>query len=435
MSLEMIGIIGILLMLALMFLRMPLGAAMALVGFAGFCHIVDSQAGVTMLSSVAYSMASKYMLTTIPLFTLMGILAGNAGFSSDAFEAVNKWLGHLPGGLAMATMGACAGFAAVCGSEIATAATMCSVAYPEMRKYKYSNQFSLGAISCGGQLGIMIPPSIAFILYAFLTEESIGSLFIAGIFPGILITVLFIIAIILICWRNPAAAPAGPKSNWRERIVILYRVWGIIALFLLVMGGMYTGFFTPTEAGSVGAFGALVLGLIKRRIIWKNFMNSLTETGRIAGMIFLLIIGSSIFSAFMAVSEIPFSLANFIGGLSVHPVIVVVALLVMYIIIGFFMDIIAVMVLTVPIIYPVLKTVGIDPIWFGVLVVLTIMMGAVTPPVGVVVYAVAGMVKDVPLYTIFRGIWPFLYAMLIAMAILIAFPQVSLWLPNLMIPG
>jgi len=435
MSLETVGIIGLLLMLALMFLRMPLGGVMALVGFVGLWYIVGLEPGLTLLSSLAYSMSSKYLLTAIPLFTLMGILAGNAGLSADAYEAINKWIGHRPGGLAMATMGACAGFAAVCGSSVATAATMCTVAFPQMRRYKYSDQLSLGAISSGGQLGIMIPPSMAFILYGFFTQESIGALFMAGIFPGILITVLFIATILILCWRNPRAAPAGPVASWRERASGLYRVWGIILLFFLVMGGMYTGFFTPSEAGAVGAFGALILGLVKRRLNWQNFTGSLMETGRIAGMIFLLVIGSTIFSSFMAVTEIPFALANVISGLPLPPVIIMVGLLLMYVIAGFFMDIIAVMVLTVPIIHPALLALGVDPIWFGVLVVLTIMMGGITPPVGIVVYAVAGMVKDVPMFTIFRGIWPFLYAMLIAMAILIAFPQISLWLPNMMIPG
>ena len=435
MSLEAIGIVGLLLMLALMFLRMPLGGAMALVGFAGFWYIVGLGPGLVVLSTISYAMSSKYLLTAIPLFTFMGILAGNAGLSSDAFDTINKWIGHRPGGLAMATMGACAGFAAVCGSPVATAATMVAVAFPEMRKHKYADRLSLGAISCGGQLGSMIPPSMAFILYAFFTEESIGALFMAGIFPGILITILFIGAILIVCWLNPGVAPGGPRSTWKERLVALYRIWGIIVLFLLVMGGMYSGFFTPSEAGAVGAFGALILGLAKRRLNWTNFTGSLIETGRIAGMIFILVIGSTIFSSFLAVTEIPFALANFISGLPIPPVLIMAGLLLMYIIAGFFMDVIAVMVLTVNIIHPALLALGIDPVWFGVLVVLTIMMGGITPPVGIVVYAVAGMVKDVPMYTIFRGIWPFLYAMIIAMIILIAFPQISLWLPNLMIPG
>ena len=435
MSLATIGIIGIVLMLALMFLRMPLGVAMAMIGFAGLSYIAGFKEGLYTFGMTAYRMASEYMLTVLPLFIIMGTLASHAGLSRDAFYAINKWLGHLPGGLAMAAVGGCTGFAAVCGDSIATAATMCKVALPEMRRYNYADQLSLGTISCGGMLGFMIPPSIPFILYGILTEVSIGSLFIAGIFPGLLIAFLFMAAIYITCRRNPSLGPAGPRASWRERVAALYRMWWILALFILVLGGMYGGIFTPTEAGAVGAFGALVFGLGKRQLTWKGFTASLSETGRLTGMIFMLIIGAMIFNRFLAITEIPFSLAHFVGGLPVPPIVVMSALLVMYVILGFFMAVIAVMILTVPIIYPVLLTMGIDPVWFGVLCVLTIMIGLVTPPVGIVVYAVGGLVKDVPLFTIFRGVWPFLYAMLIALVILIIFPQISLWLPSMMIPG
>lgn len=432
MSLEIVGFIGIGIMLVLMFLRMPLGAAMALVGFVGFGYIVGPNQGFFVLSSTAYKMANSYMLTTLPLFVLMAIFAGSAGMSRDAFITVNKWVGHLPGGLAMATTVACAGFAAVCGSSIATAATMCTVAFPEMRRFKYSDEISLGSICCGGQLGYMIPPSIPFILYAFLTEESVGALFMAGIFPGLLITLLFIITIFILTLRNPHVAPAGPRSSWKEKFVGIYPIWGIATLIAFVLIGIYLGFFTPTEAGAVGAFGALILGLVKRQITWKGIIGSLSETGQVTSMIFLLIIGSTIFGSFMAVSELPFWIAEYIGGLKLPSTLILVAILLVYIITGFFMEIIGVMVLTVPIIHPLLLNLGIDPVWFGVLVVLTIMIGGITPPVGIVVYAVAGLVKDAPLHTIFRGVWPFLVAMLIAMVILIVFPQISLWLPSMM---
>jgi tripartite ATP-independent transporter DctM subunit len=278
----------------------------------------------------------------------------------------------------------------------------------------------------------MIPPSIPFILYGILTEESIGRLFIAGIFPGLLIAILFMAAIYISCRRNPQLGPAGPKASLRERFTALYYIWGILVLFVLVLGGMYGGFFTPTEAGAVGAFGALVLGLAKRKLNWKNLSSALVDTARLTGMIFLLIIGSMIFGYFMAVTEVPFWLADTFSVLPVPPIVIVIILLVMYVILGFFVEILAIMVLTVPIIYPVLLALSIDPIWFGVLVVVTVMIGQVTPPVGVVVYAVGGLVREVPLFTIFRGVWPYLYAMLIALIILVAFPQISLWLPDLM---
>lgn len=435
MSIETVGVIGIVLMLLLMFLRMPIGVAMAVIGFVGFSVIVGWEQGFSMVSQTAFRAADDYMMIVIPLFILMGIVAGYAGLSDEAFYTANKWLGHLPGGLAMAVVGGCTGFGAVCGSAVATASTMCMVALPEMRKYNYSDQFSLGTIACGGMLGFMIPPSIPFMLYGILTGVSIGSLFIAGIIPGLLIAALFIVAVYITCRFNPRLGPTGPRSSWRERALALYHTWGILVLFILVLGGMYGGFFTPSEAGAIGAFGALVLGLGKRQLTWKNFIASLTETGRLTGMVFMLIIGSMIFGYFMAVTEVPFWLANYVGGLPVPAAIVVVAFLVMYIILGFFVEIIAVMVLTVPILYPVLQVLGVDPVWFGVLVVLTVMIGQITPPVGVVVFAVGGLARDVPLFTIFRGTWPYFYAMLIALVILVVFPQISLWLPSMMRPG
>jgi len=375
------------------------------------------------------------MLTVIPLFILMGMLASKAGLSEEAFYAVNKWVGHLPGGLAIATVGGCTGFAAVCGSAAATATTMGTVALPEMRRYKYADQLSLGTIACGGMLGFMIPPSIPFILYAYLTEESIGSLFIAGIFPGLLIAILFIAAIYITCRLNPSLGAKGPRVGWRERMTALYHIWGVLLLFLLVLGGLYSGVFTPTEAGAVGAFVALVLGLAKRRLTWKKFAASLADTGRVTGMIFILIIGANILNVFIAMTEFPFTLANYVGGLPIPPIAVMLALIVVFIIVGFFMDIMAVMILAVPIIYPLLMAIDINPVWFGVLVVLTVMIGHITPPVGIVVYAVGGIVREVPLFTIFRGVWPFFYAMIIALIILVAFPQISLWLPGMMMPG
>ncbi len=435
MSPETIGIIGIIIMLAFMFLQMPLGAVMAVVGFAGICFISGGIAqGSSVLALSPYRTATTYMLTVIPLFVLMGIFAAYAGISEDSFYAVNKWLGHLRGGLAMATVGACAAFAAVCGAAIATAATMCKAALPEMRRYGYADQLSLGTIASGGMLGFMIPPSIPFILYAYLTQESIGSLFLAGIFPGILISVLFIVAVYIICLRNPKMGASGPKASWRERVISLYHIWSVIILFVLVLGGMYGGIFTPTEGGAVGAFGALILGLVKRKITRKNFVLSLTETAQITGMIFLIIIGANIFNHFITISQIPFAVVNTVGALNLPPLVLMIAILVIYVIIGFFMDIMAIMFITVPILYPLLLNAGIDPVWFGVLVVLTIMIGNVTPPVGVVVFAVGGIVKDVPLFTIFRGVWPFVWVMLFSMVILIIFPQISLWLPSMMSP-
>ena len=426
------GVIGIIILLVLMFLRMPLGPAMALVGILGLGCTIGLDQGLFVISSSAYGVASDYMLTPLPLFTLMALFAGSSGMSREAFGAANKWVGHLPGGLAMASMGVCGVFAAVCGVNMATAATMSTVAHPEMKRRRYSNSLSLGSICCGSQLGFMIPPSTIFILYAFLTQESVGKLFMAGILPGIMITILFIITIYIFAMINPQDAPPGEKSGWKERFVGLVPVWAIFALIVLILVGIYAGFFTPTEAGAVGAFGALVLAMIKRQMSWKGFMRCLVETGQVTGMIFMLIIGSTIFGSFIAVSELPFWLSDFVSNLPFPPVIIMLMILLVYVITGFFMDVIAVIVLTVPIIHPVLVAMQIDPIWFGVLVVLTIMIGGVTPPVGVLVFTVAGMVKDATIDEIFRGIWPFMIAMTIALILLVIFPQISLWLPDKM---
>jgi C4-dicarboxylate transporter DctM subunit len=434
MSPETIGMIGLALMLVLMFLRVPLGAVMTMLGFACFAWIVGWGPGLAMFGSTAFRTATGNMLFVIPLFILMGSLASYAELALDAYYAAYKWLGHFRGGLAMATIAGCTAFGAVCGSAIATAATMCTVSLPEMRRYGYADQFSLGAICSGGLLGVMIPPSTAFIIYGITTQESIGRLFIAGIIPGILIAILYMIAIYITCRLNPSLATRAPRSSLNESLGALYRVWGILVLFFLVLGGIYGGFFTPNEAGAVGAFGALVLGLAKRKLPFKVIKKSLTETAQLTGMIFLLIIGANIFNVFIAISKIPFGIADFISGLAIPPMGIVLALVFIYIILGFFMELISVILITMPIFYPLLQAIGIDPIWFGVLVVLTIMIGQITPPVGVVVYAIGGLVRDVPLYTIFRGVWPFLFAQLVALILLLIFPQISLWLPNLTRP-
>jgi C4-dicarboxylate transporter DctM subunit len=431
MSLELIGAIGMGLMFLLMFLRMPLGGVMMLVGVAGCCYIMGLNQGLFVLSSSTYKTANSYMLTTLPLFILMATFASKAGMSEDAFLAINKWVGHLRGGLAMGTAAACAIFAAVCGSGVATAATMCGVAYPEMRKQGYSDQLSVGIICSGGQLGFMIPPSIPFIVYAFLTEESVGDLFMAGVVPGILITILFIVTIYLWVWRDPGAAPPGPRYSWKDRFIGIQPIWGIVTLIVFVFVGIYSGFFTATEAGGLGSFGALVLGIIKRKLPWAKILEALVETGRITSMIFLLIIGAQVFSSFMAISEVPFWIADYIGHSALPKMIIVLVLVVVYVILGFVMDIMGAMVLTVPILYPLLEKMSIDPVWFAVLVVLTVMIGEISPPIGIVMFAVAGYTKE-PLEVVFRGVWPFFYAMLVALVILILFPELSLWLPHLM---
>jgi C4-dicarboxylate transporter DctM subunit len=371
----------------------------------------------------------------IPLFILMGELAFYGGLSKDAFTTLHKWVGHLRGGLAIATVGACAAFGAVCGSHVATAATMCSVALPEMRRYKYQDELSLGSICAGGNLGFLIPPSAAFVVYGFITQVSIGSLFISGIIPGLLITFLFWIQIYIQCMRNPALAPLGPQWSWQERFKSLKGIWGILIIFIIVIGGIYSGVFTPTESAAVGVFAVFIIGLAARQLTFQQFHKSLISTVKTSAIIFFLIIGAMVFSSFLTTTEFALGIGSYIETLQVDRYVIMIAILIVYIIAGFFLDIFAVLMITLPISHPILVlSLGFDPVHFGVLCVVTIMIGAITPPVGVVVFAISGMVRDVHMYTIFRGCMPFVVTMIIALAILLVFPELSTFLPSLMLP-
>lgn len=435
MSLHMIGLIGILLVFVLIFLNMPIGVSLAVVGFIGLGIVRGTGSGLSILAVDAFSTSASYTFCVIPLFVSMGFLASETGLSADAFEAIHKWIGHVRGGLAMAATGACAMFAAICGGAVATATTVAAVALPQMRKYKYDDMLSLGVLAAGGNLGFLIPPSMGFILYAIVTEQSIGILFISGVLPGILLTALFMITIWIMCRINPRLASPSPSASWKERILSLRHTIGSILLIILVLGGIYTGLFTPTEAGAIGVFGVIIIGLVYRRLKWQGFLSALRESAKLYGMIFILIIGTMIYSRFLVVTEIPLFLAKTIGAAGFSPYIVLVICLMFYILIGFIMDIMAMLMLTVPILHPVLVSLGFDPVWLAVLTIVTVLMGHISPPVGIVVFGLAGYVRDVPMYTIFRGALPFLVTMLVCLVILVAFPQISLLLPNLMRPG
>ena len=349
------------------------------------------------------------------------------------FNLVNKWLGWIRGGLAMAVSLACAAFGAVCGDSITTAVTMTSIALPEMRKNKYHDRLSTGILAAGGNLGFLIPPSIAFIIYGIITETSIGHLFIAGVFPGLLIAFAFCVVIYIICRMNPQAGPAGRRYSMRESLKIPAGAWLMIALAIMVLGGIYAGFFTPTEAGGCGAFIALCFGLAARRLSWKRIENSLVNTAKTTGMIFVLIIGAIIFSRMLALSTLPFVITDFIGGMAINRYIILAAILVVFVILGFFLDIMSILLIMLPIVSPMVSGLGFNLVWFGVLVVVTVMMGQISPPVGIVVFAVSGVVKDVPLMEIFKGAMPFFLVMGVCLVILIAFPVISLLLPDMMI--
>jgi C4-dicarboxylate transporter DctM subunit len=428
----MMGLIGIIVLLVFVFFGMPIGFSMIIVGFAGFAILAGTTGALSNLSSVSYLYVADYGFVALPLFLLMGTIAANTGISRDLYKTAHQWIGHLRGGLSMATVVASAAFAAVSGSSAATAAAMGKVALPEMRAFNYDDKLATGSVAAGGTMGILIPPSMGFILYAILTEESIGQLFMAGIIPGILEAVFYIVTIYLICLRSPDLAPAGPKTSFKSKIKSLKGVWSMLVLFVLVMGGIYSGVFTPTEAGAVGASGAVLISLIGRRITRKNFFDSLGETGRSTAMIFLMIIGSMIFTRFLAISNLPFLLANEVSALNTSPTIIIIIIIIFYIIVGCFLDIFASLVLTIPIIFPMVIALGFHPIWFGVLFVRVAEIGLITPPIGMNCFILSG-VTDVPTGTIFRGVVPFVIADIFHVALLVAVPELALFLPGMMI--
>jgi C4-dicarboxylate transporter DctM subunit len=428
-----IGCIMIILLFVLMYLKMPIGATMLVTGFLGFLLIRGLPAGLSSLGIIPWRQGLKEILLLIPIFTFMGVLASHAGISREAFSAIYKWVGRLPGGLAMACTGACAAFGAVCGNQLATSLTMSSVALPEMRKYNYTDSFSLGTIAASGNLGIMIPPSGSFVIYGFLTETSIGALFIAGILPGILIMLMFWIQMYIQCRIDPSLGPAGPRFGWLDRLKSIKGLWAVVLVFAIVMGGIYAGIFTPSEAAACGVFAVFLIGLANRELKWKYFSAALWETIRISAMIMFILIGAMYFGSFMTVSQIPNMLADLVTSLSVSKYLVISVILLVYIICGFVMDVYAVLVITLPILFPIVEAVGFDSLHFGVMCVLTIMLGGITPPFGMQVFALSGMFK-MPTTMIFRGTMPFVYTMLIGLIIILFVPAISTLLPDFMIP-
>ncbi|NWG02632.1 MAG: TRAP transporter large permease [Syntrophaceae bacterium] len=426
-----VGLFGIGILLILLFSGMQIGLVMGLVGFLGFAVLTGVGPALGLLKTVPYSTFSQYDLSVIPLFILMGAFAFNSGLSQELYKTVYKWLGHMRGGLAMATVAACAFFAAICGSSLATAATLGSVAFPEMKKYKYDDALATGSIAAGGTIGILIPPSVILIIYGIITELSIGKLFLAGFIPGILEAVFYMITISILTRINPSLGPRGPKTNFIEKIGAIKRTWEVLFLFLVVIGGIYMGLFTPTEAAGIGCFGAFSFALLRRKLNWKNFKASLFDTIKMTGMIFIIITGAMFLGYFLSVARLPSELANFVSEIPVNRYIILGLILIVFLLLGCVMDSMAIVLLTVPIFYPVILKLGFDPIWFGVLVVRLTEIGLITPPVGLNVYIIKG-ISNVPMGTIFRGIVPFLIADLCEVALLIAFPQLSLFLPSLM---
>ena len=431
MSPTIVGLIGIFALLILIFSKMPVGFLMALIGFVGFGFLVSFEASLNLIARDVFAVFGSYNLTVIPLFVFMGQIAFHSGISARLFDTAYKFMGHLPGGLAIATVWACAAFSAICGSTNATAATMAAATLPEMKRYNYKAGLATGVVAAGGSLGILIPPSVIFIVYGIMTEQSIGKLFIAGIIPGILLTLLFIATIVIWVMLKPDLAPRAQRATFREMIASLSGLVETLLLFLLVMGGLFAGFFTPTEAGGIGAFGTLALAVTKRNLTWKGFITALFETTRISCMILVIVAGATIFGHFLAVSRIPFEIANWISGFDLPPYVIMFFIILVYLVGGCFIDALALIMLTVPIFYPVITHFGYDPIWFGVIIVLITQIGIITPPVGINVYVVNGVARDVPLEVIFKGVVPFLIALIIGTFLLIPFPQIALYLPGL----
>ncbi len=416
-------------MFAALLAGMPLGFAMVGAGFLGCIFFIDLGAALSLLGQTTYESARSEAFVLIPLFMLMGSFASKAGLSEDMFSAFNTWLGQRRGGLALATIAACGAFAAVCGSSVATAATMTHVALPAMQKHKYSDRLSTGSIAAGGTLGILIPPSIVMVVYGLVTETSVADLFLAGFIPGFLMIFLFMVTIAIIVRVDPTAGPAGAKTNAQEKIAALKNVWAMLSLFILVIGGIYTGVFTSEEAAGIGALGALIIAIVVGRMTWSMFVDCLMDTAQTTAMILIIVIGAFMFKNFLLLSGISSDVGKWVAGLPLPPMGILIVMLGIYLFLGCVLDSIAIIFLTLPIFFPIIHNFGYDSVWFGILVVIVIEIGLITPPVGMNVFVIATMAKDIPLNTIFRGIWPFFWAQILTLALVVAFPIIALWLP------
>ncbi len=433
MSLALVGILGIvILLLALFFLGTPVGFAMGVVGFIGFACVISPAAALNMVGSVVWSTFSKYGLTVIPLFIFMGQIAFYSGVNEKLYLAAYRWVGQIRGGIAMATVMACSAFAAICGSNAATAATMATVALPEMKRFGYEPKLSTGAVACGSTLGVVIPPSVVLIVIGLSTEQSIAKLFYGGVGAGLSLALLLILSVYVICRLRPAWGPVGPPATFVERLRSLSGAIEMLVLFLLVMLGLYFGFFTPAEAGAAGSFLAVVISLVQGRLSWKGFVYSVKDTLRISCMVIMIVAGALIFGKFLTVTRIPFDIAAWVVTLPVPNAVIMTIIFAIYIIGGAVMDALALLLITIPIFFPVALKLGYDPIWFGVIITVITTLGAVTPPVGATTYVVGGMAKDVPLEDVFRGVAYFMPAYLICVILLMAFPGLITYLPALL---
>lgn len=430
MSFATIGLLIIVLLFGFFLLGLEIGFAMALAGFIGFACAVNVDAAMNLVAKDIYSVISSYGFTVIPMFVFMGQLGASGGVARSLYDCAYKFLGHIPGGLAIGTVAAATAFKAICGSSPATAATFATIAVPEMDRYGYDRRLSCGTVATVGTLGILIPPSVVLIVYGILTETSIGKLFLAGIIPGLMIAASFVVTLLGWSALNPALSPRGERSTWRERFASVRPVLGVAAIFLLVVGGLTKGFFTPTEAGSVGTFAVLILTLIKRDMDLKRFVQAIMETLRIACMVIMLIAGATILGHFFAVTRTPYIVAQWLEGLAVPPSVVIMIIMAVYLIGGSFIEDLAFLILATPIFLPVVLKLGYDPVWFGVMVSVITMIGVILPPMAINAFVVSGVARE-PIATIYKGIYPYIIGMTVCMFILLFFPEISLWLPNM----
>jgi len=432
MGADTVAIAGFIVLFALMLLRVPVGMALGLVGVGGFAYLVGGEPALKLVGQTSMRTVTDYTFGVIPMFLLMGAFVSTSGMSRELFRAANTFVGHCKGGLGIATIAACGSFAAISGSSVATAATFSAVAYPEMRRFHYPQSFSTGVIAAGGTLGAMFPPSTVLAVYGIITEQDIGKLFMAGIIPGIIAVSMYIITIVIIGILRPAFLPAGPRSSWKERRQALGDIWAPLLLFLFVIGGLYGGLFTPTEAGGMGAGGAFIIGVLRGRLSRTDIRRSLLQATRTAAAVFTILIGALLFGYFLTITETPQKVTAFLTGLGLGSYGVLALIMLMYLVLGCLMDAMAMIILTIPIIFPVIKVLGFDPIWFGVIIVMTVELGLIHPPVGMNVFVIKSVVQDVKFSTIFKGVLPFIVTDLVRLVLLIAFPLLATWLPRTM---
>ncbi len=426
------ALLGFACIFGLALLRVPLAFAMGIVGIAGIGLTRCWQPAMASAAQVVYETGFAYTLSVIPLFILMGNFVARAGLAHELFQAAYAFIGHLRGGLAHATVAACAGFGAICGSSIATAATMSKVAYPSMKRMGYSDSLSTGVMAAGGTLGIMIPPSTIMVIYGIVTETNIGKLFAAGVIPGLISASMLMLTIWIVTGRDPEHAPPGERTTWPDRWRALRGIWGVALLVVVVLGGIYGGIFTATEGAGFGAAGAFLFALARRRLTWTILFQVLVESARTTAMLFTLLIAATIFANFVNFTTMPGDLKEWITHLGLSPIMIIAAMMAIYVLLGTVMEELTMVLLTIPLFFPIVTALGFDPVWFGVLIVMIVQIGLISPPVGMNLFVLNSLLPGVGLGSIFRGCWPFVLSMVLTLGLLIAFPGLSLWLPSLM---